>query len=233
MFFINDLKFKTMKKLIIAAIAGLFVLQACNNDNKSKSESTTDKDTTMSGTDHSKMNDMEMNNDLMNAMKPSMDQAEAMKMTGDFDYDFASMMIHHHQGAIDMSQVALSKGRNAQVKAWAQKIIDAQKAEISQFQQFISSNKPAEMKHEGGEQHNEMHETHEKMAQDMKSMTMSGNVDKDFVMMMKVHHQSAVNMAENELSHGKKYEMKKMAQKIIEDQNTEIKEFNEWLSKNK
>ena len=225
-----------MKILIPAVFAGLFALQACNNDTITESETKTDKDTAMSGMtgeDYSKMSDMKMNNDLMSAMKPSMDQAEAMKMTGDFDYDFASMMIHHHQGAIDMSQVQLSKGSDAQVKGWAQKIIDAQKAEISQFQQFITSNKPTEMKHEGGEQHNEMHETHEKMEKDMSSMAMTGNVDKDFLMMMKVHHQSAVDMAKDELSHGKKYEMKKIAQKIIEDQNKEIKEFNDWLDSHK
>ena len=82
------------------------------------------------------------------------------------------------------------------------------------------------------EQHNELHEIHEKMGTDM-NMPMSGNVDKDFVMMMKVHHQSAVEMSKDELSHGKKFEMKKLAQKIIEDQNKEIKAFDEWLSKNK
>lgn len=224
-----------MKHLIPMAIAALFVLQACNNDNTTTSESTTEKDTITNTTtaDNSKMKDMNMSNDLMNAMKPSMDQAEAMKMSGDFDYDFAGMMILHHQAAIDMSQVELSKGNDAQVKGWAQKIIDAQKAEIVQFQKFTSSNKPAEMKHEGGEQHSEMHEINKNTTTKMNSMAMSGNVDKDFVMMMKVHHEAAVEMAQNELSHGKKYDMKKMAQKIIEDQNKEIKEFNDWLSKNK
>ncbi len=224
-----------MKILIPVVFAGLFALQACSNDTTT-SKTNTVKDTAMAGMtgdDHSKMSDMKMNNDLMSAMKPSMDQAEAMKMTGDFDYDFASMMIHHHQGAIDMSQIELSKGSDVQVKGWAQKIIDAQKAEISQFQQFTASNKPTEMKMEAGEQHNEIHEIHEKMDKDMNSMAMTGNADKDFVMMMKVHHQSAVSMAEDELSHGKKYEMKKMAQKIIEDQNKEIKEFNDWLASHK
>lgn len=220
-------------KFLIPAVAILLALQACNNDKTTTSESTKGMDTAMTGTDHSKMEGMNMSNDLMNAMKPSMQQAEAMKMSGDFDYDFASMMIHHHQGAIDMSQVELSKGSDAQVKGWAQKIIDAQKAEISQFQQFVGNNKPAEMKKTGEEQHNEMHETHEKMDKDMNSMTMTGNMDKDFVMMMKTHHQSAIDMANDELSHGKKYEMKKMAQKIIEDQNKEIKEFNDWLNSHK
>ena len=219
-------------KFLIPAVAVLLALQACNNDKTTTTESTTGMDTAMTGTDHSKMEGMNMSNDLMNAMKPSMQQAEDMKMSGDFDYDFASMMIHHHQGAIDMSQVELSKGSDAQVKDWAQKIIDAQKAEISQFQQFIGSNKPVEMKKEG-EEHNEMHETHEKMDKDMNSMAMTGNMDKDFVMMMKTHHQSAIDMANDELSHGKKYEMKKMAQKIIEDQNKEIKEFNNWLDSHK
>lgn len=40
-------------------------------------------------------------------------------------------------------------------------------------------------------------------------------------------------MAENEISHGKHYELKKMAQKIIADQNKEIKAFKDWLANQK
>jgi uncharacterized protein (DUF305 family) len=76
-------------------------------------------------------------------------------------------------------------------------------------------------------------ETMNKMMDKMKGMEMTGNHDKDFVMMMIPHHQSAVEMANNELSHGKKFEIKKMAQKIMEDQNKEIKEFEDWLGGNK
>ena len=61
-------------------------------------------------------------------------------------------------------------------------------------------------------------------------MKMSGDADKDFVMMMIPHHESAVTMAEDEISHGKEYELKKLAQKIIADQNKEIKEFKDWLT---
>lgn len=220
-----------MKFLIMAACVALFTLQACNNGKTPTNESTkTDTMNNMnSNSDNANMKGMD--NGLMSAMKPSMDQSEAMKMTGDFDYDFASMMIHHHQGAVDMAQVELSKGSDAQVKGWAQKIIDAQKAEISQFQQYTASNR-SEMKNESAEQHNEIHEAHEKMDKEISGMAMTGKVDTDFVMMMKAHHQSAVAMAEDELSHGKKPEMKKMAQKIIDDQKKEINDFNEWLSKN-
>ena len=37
----------------------------------------------------------------------------------------------------------------------------------------------------------------------MQKMQMSGDTDKDFAMMMKMHHQQALNMAEMELANGK------------------------------
>jgi uncharacterized protein (DUF305 family) len=52
-------------------------------------------------------------------------------------------------------------------------------------------------------------------------------------MMMIGHHQSAVSMAKDELSHGKNIQLKQMAQKIIQEQEKEIKEFQSWLDKNK
>lgn len=55
------------------------------------------------------------------------------------------------------------------------------------------------------------------MMTEMKNMKKSGNVDKDFVMMMIPHHQSAVRMAEDQIEHGQYIEFKKMAQKIITD----------------
>jgi uncharacterized protein (DUF305 family) len=39
-----------------------------------------------------------------------MAKMENMQMTGDFDLDFANMLIEHHQGAIDMSKIEVEKG---------------------------------------------------------------------------------------------------------------------------
>ena len=162
----------------------------------------------------------------------------AMKMTGDFDLDFANMMIPHHQSAIDMAQAYLPKGKDDKIKTIAQNIIAAQKKEIEELKTMIANHKTAEGKahsgagHAAGE-HNELMETMNKMMDKMKGMKMSGDADKDFVMMMIPHHESAVTMAEDEISHGKHYELKKMAQKIIADQNKEIKDFKDWLANQK
>jgi len=67
----------------------------------------------------------------------------------------------------------------------------------------------------------------------MQKMPMSGDVDKDFAMMMKMHHQNGVEMAKMELMHGKSPEMKKMAKQIVAAQNKEIAQFDRWLSKQK
>ena len=67
----------------------------------------------------------------------------------------------------------------------------------------------------------------------MQKMTMSGDTDKDFAMMMKMHHQQALNMAEMELANGKSPEMKAMAKQIIVAQKKEIAQFDKWLAKQK
>ena len=67
----------------------------------------------------------------------------------------------------------------------------------------------------------------------MQTMPMSGETDKDFAMMMKVHHQQALDMAQVELDQGKSPAMKAMARKIISAQKKEIAQLDQWLGKQK
>ncbi len=67
----------------------------------------------------------------------------------------------------------------------------------------------------------------------MQKMPMSGDPDKDFAMMMKIHHQGALDLAQVELDQGKSPEMKAMAKSIIAAQKKEIAQFDRWLAKHK
>lgn len=69
--------------------------------------------------------------------------------------------------------------------------------------------------------------------QSMQKMPMSGDTDKDFAMMMKMHHQQALAMAKAELDHGKSPELKAMASKMIKDQTKEIEQLDKWLQQHK
>jgi len=69
-----------------------------------------------------------------------------------------------------------------------------------------------------------------RMSDKMASMPTTGNQDVDFAMMMRVHHQGAIDMAEMELKNGKEPEMKKMAKGIIAAQKKEIAQFDKFLA---
>lgn len=64
-------------------------------------------------------------------------------------------------------------------------------------------------------------------------MTMTGDADHDFAMMMKSHHQKGIEMAQQELKSGKNAEMKAMAKKIVADQTKEIAKLDKWMAGHK
>jgi len=61
-------------------------------------------------------------------------------MQEDADMAFMCGMIAHHQGAIAMAETVLAHGDDAEAKALAQRIIDAQKAEIAEMTAWVERN---------------------------------------------------------------------------------------------
>jgi len=71
------------------------------------------------------------------------------------------------------------------------------------------------------------------MSDKMSSMQATGNPDIDFALMMRVHHQGAIDMAQAELKSGKDPQMRKMATSIISAQKKEIAQIDKFLAKTK
>jgi hypothetical protein len=71
----------------------------------------------------------------------------------------------------------------------------------------------------------------EKMHQGM-SIAFTGNTDVDFVNGMIPHHQGAVDMAKVVLAFGKDPEIRKLAEAIIQAQESEIAMMRAWLKRN-
>lgn len=85
-------------------------------------------------------------------MDPQMNQAHADLMAGmdamnrdmmtgakaeDIDVAFVCGMIPHHQGAISMAKAELEHGDDEWARAMAQKVIDAQEAEIAEMLSWL------------------------------------------------------------------------------------------------
>ena len=75
----------------------------------------------------------------------------------------------------------------------------------------------------------EMHKNMMKGMKEMQGMKPSGNMDRDFAMMMRHHHMQGIRMSQHQLEHGKDPKMREMAQKILDAQKKEVAEFDEWM----
>ena len=78
----------------------------------------------------------------------------------------------------------------------------------------------------------ELQSSMERMHLAMQSIAASGYSDADFVRLMIPHHQAAIDMARTELLYGKDPQMRRLAQEIITDQQSEIDLMNLWLRQN-
>ena len=72
----------------------------------------------------------------MRSMQRSMDRAP---VTGDPDRDFVSMMMPHHQGAIEMAKVELRYGRDPELRRLARDVVAAQQREIAEMDRWAAS----------------------------------------------------------------------------------------------
>lgn len=76
--------------------------------------------------------------DMKAMMEHCQEQMSPMKMSGNPDVDFATMMRMHHQGAIDMANAEMRDGKDAQMRKMATDIIAAQKKEIARLDAFLA-----------------------------------------------------------------------------------------------
>ncbi|MFG2677681.1 DUF305 domain-containing protein [Streptomyces sp. NPDC048392] len=85
----------------------------------------------MPGMDHSAHSGMP-------GMMDGQDMAELEKATGrTFDTKFLTMMVEHHEGAVEMAGDEKAKGRYAPAKALADDVVTAQNAEIREMDKLL------------------------------------------------------------------------------------------------
>lgn len=216
--------------LALAAIAFVACGQSSSNGNSTNHNP-------MTNSSNSSTNMSAMNHDSMpmNSNMP-MDHGEMKSSPGaagqPFDLQFLDTMTHHHQGAVDMAKMAVQKSTNAELKNFAQKIIDDQNKEIAQMKEWREKwypGKPAALNMEMGG----MADSMKMMGDDMKKMeAMTGkDFDIHFLEMMTPHHAGAITMAKEALAKAEHAEIKTLSNQIIKAQESEIKMMADWKAK--
>ncbi|WP_396290630.1 DUF305 domain-containing protein [Curtobacterium sp. KT1] len=187
------------------ALAASLVLTGCS----------TAGDDTTGGTDHSSHS--------------SSPEASTSSEANSADEMFATMMIPHHEQAVEMADMILAKDDiDPRVTDLAQQIKDAQQPEIDTMTGWLEdwgvNPDDAPAGHDMGDD-GMMDET---------AMTALDNATGDeaarlFLEGMIVHHEGAIDMAETELEKGQNPYALELAQQVIDGQSAEITTMNEIL----
>jgi len=155
------------------------------------------------------------------------------------DQHFIEMMIPHHQGAIDMANLALSKAKRPEIKRLAEAIKRDQNREIEQmktwYKQWYGTEVPASStmgmgmpRHSGmgmrgmrgmGMMHS--------MGMNLDALKNATDFDKAFIEQMIPHHKMAVMMSAMVLDSNRP-EMRNLAKSIIQTQSAEIELMRGW-----
>ena len=167
--------------------------------------------------------------DIMNKMHQAMSAGVQAKNA---DVGFAKGMIPHHEGAIAMAKVQLQYGKDAEMKALAQKIVDAQQSEISVMQNWLDKNESSQPAASNAKEITQAYQQKDMSNHDaMMQGIMDANPDIAFAKGMIPHHQGAIDMATIEQTYGKNPAMLALAKQIKQAQTPEIKQMQDWLSK--
>ncbi|WP_412026462.1 DUF305 domain-containing protein [Deinococcus yunweiensis] len=183
----------------------------------------------MGGMDHSKMGMTPAATPMEQGMMPmgggmSMDMSGLQKLSGKaFDRAFLSMMIPHHQTAIDMARAVLPVGKDATVKKWANMVIQDQAKEINEMTKLL----PAF----GGNDAAMATMMKSSMAGMANAVKTSKTPDQAFVQGMLPHHSSALDMAQLALEKSSDARVLKLARDIVTAQAREMYDFRLWLTK--
>lgn len=158
---------------------------------------------------------------------------EAEDVHNDADTMFAQMMIVHHEGAIEMADLAVEKADSEEVRSLAERISAAQGPEIEKMTSWLET-WGEETSPTGGMEgmdHGDMDMEGMSQEEAMAELeSLSGTeFDQRFLELMIAHHRGAVDMAQEELDGGENPQALDLAQKIIDDQEREIAEMEQLL----
>lgn len=137
---------------------------------------------------------------------------------------FAAMMIPHHQQAIVMSEIALARSSNPEVRDLANKIISEQSQEISLMESWVDE---AGNGSHGGHSMSGM-ATEEELAE-LDSLS-SPEFDELFLTLMIAHHEGALEMVQM-LDGTTNPDAKQLAEDIVRVQQEEIDLMKQLLQK--
>jgi uncharacterized protein (DUF305 family) len=141
------------------------------------------------------------------------------------DERFIDAMVPHHQGAVEMAEVALENAEHEEIKQLSENIVSTQEAEIGELkeikqEEFGTSRVPMDLN--AGQMEGMG------MTEDPQSLADEEPFDEAFIEAMIPHHRSAIQMANVALERRDNPRIEELAGEIVETQEREISQMQTW-----
>lgn len=176
---------------------------------------------------------IDMFNDYTRAMSRMNDEMLIGMGYNDPDTAFAKSMLGHHRGTVDMAQIQLKYGTDAEMRALAEDIIDNQQLKIDTMRRWLASHPDAAKSKPNTEAMQQAYtDDIEDMYEDMEKGITASVADIAFARSMLSLHVGAVDMALIQLKYGTDEEMRDLALQIIDAQQRRIQTTENWLATN-
>lgn len=163
------------------------------------------------------------------------------------DQHFIVMMVPHHEGAIAMAGLALTRAKRPEIRELARRIKASQEQENDQmrrlYRQWYGQDLPAWSPGDswgwrphgmmgggmmGGGMMTGRAGLGGAFGTNIEALKNAVDFDREFIEQMIPHHQMGVMMATMELNHTERPEMRKLAEAMIRVQSDEIKTMQQW-----
>jgi uncharacterized protein (DUF305 family) len=144
-----------------------------------------------------------------------------------YDKVFLASMIAHHQGAVQMAQMALTNAKHQEIKGLATNIVSAQNSEISQMKAWQTALGYTNNDSTTQAAVNQMQSEMDSMMGQLNGKT-GDAFDSAFLTQMTMHHQSAIDMSKPAATNASQEEVKTLASNIITAQTKEVSEMKMW-----
>ena len=225
---------KKYGRLALAALLLVATLALASCGSSAGSGGGSGSDGGMQSMDHEEMNGggesgsgmKDMNHGDMKGMGGSGMASGMVMENGEYsDEAFLDAMVPHHQGAVEMAEVALDNAEHGEIRRLARNIISTQRAEIENLRsikerEFGTSDVPMRM---GSEDMESMG-----MMTDPRMLADERPFDRAFIDAMIPHHQSAIEMARVTSEKSDNPDIQTLAGNIVDAQEREIGQMKSW-----
>ena len=162
---------------------------------------------------------------------------DRVQTVGDIDRHFIEQMIPHHEDAVLMAELALTKAEHPELRQLAENIKRDQSREIDQMRSWYRSwygvdlpeydydgEGPGGGMMDGGMMGMGMMDD----GTDLEVLETASPFDREFIRQMVPHHQMGIMMAQMVLRGSEHPEVQELARSIIDTQSAEIEQMLEW-----